>query len=144
VSDERSWWCYGDSTPTGARGEESHVYTEPRRATAKREPNELVGNLMPCQTPPGSKAWELVGDSDPTQSPHGSGPPSPSGTVVLRPQHHQSQEGSQRMALSAETRPGPYEILEPLGAAWEGEVYAARDSRHGREVTVEVPSEDLT
>ncbi len=47
------------------------------------------------------------------------------------------------MALSAGTRLGPYEILEPLGAGGMGEVYRAKDTRLDRTVAVKVLPSDL-
>jgi hypothetical protein len=46
--------------------------------------------------------------------------------------------GGYRLALSAGSRLGPYEIVAPLGAGGMGEVYRARDPRLGRDVAIKV------
>ncbi len=47
------------------------------------------------------------------------------------------------MALSAGTKLGSYEIVEPLGAGGMGEVYRARDSKLKREVAIKVLPEEF-
>jgi sugar lactone lactonase YvrE len=42
------------------------------------------------------------------------------------------------MALAANTRIGPYDVIAPIGAGGMGEVYRARDSRLSREVAVKI------
>src|SRR6059036_4384065 len=49
-----------------------------------------------------------------------------------------------RMALTAGTKIGPYEIVSPLGAGGMGEVYRARDPRMGREVAIKLSAERFT
>ena len=48
------------------------------------------------------------------------------------------------MGLTPGTRLGPYEVVAPLGASGTKEVYRARDARSGRDVTIKLPSADLT
>jgi serine/threonine-protein kinase len=45
------------------------------------------------------------------------------------------------MPLSAGTKLGPYEILDPIGAGGMGEVYRARDPRMGRDVAIKISAE---
>src|ERR1044071_2353537 len=48
------------------------------------------------------------------------------------------------MSLSAGSRLGPYEVLEPIGAGGMGEVYKARDTRLERTVAIKVVPEHLS
>jgi serine/threonine protein kinase len=47
------------------------------------------------------------------------------------------------MLLSLGARLGPYEIVAQIGAGGMGEVYRARDSRVGRDVSVKVSTEQF-
>src|SRR4026207_1254603 len=48
------------------------------------------------------------------------------------------------MPLSAGTKLGPYEIVNPIGAGGMGEVYTARDTRLNRTVAVKVSAEQFS
>ena len=48
------------------------------------------------------------------------------------------------MTISTGARPGYYEIVSQLGAGGMGEVFRARDTRLGREVTIKVLPGELT
>ena len=47
------------------------------------------------------------------------------------------------MPLGSGSQLGPYKILEPLGTGGMGEVYRARDTRHGRTVAIKLLAADI-
>ena len=48
------------------------------------------------------------------------------------------------MSLSAGTKLGVYEMVEPIGKGGMGEVYRARDTKLGREVAIKVLPEEFS
>jgi len=47
------------------------------------------------------------------------------------------------MPLEAGTRPGPFEILAPLGKGGMGEVYRAKDTKLEREIAIKILPEEM-